>query len=80
MLHCLQRHSKREAWVQSTTIVMEEVGAAGVRARLQPPSMSIRSWGHDSATADSALERSLVLLCRLRICTKGGIHHSTIIV
>ena len=47
---------------------MEEEEATGVRARLQPPSMSIRSWGHASATADSALERSLVLLCRLRIC------------
>ena len=70
MLHSLHRQSRREAWVQSITIVMEEEGGlAGVRARLQPPSMSIRSWGHDSATADSALERSLVLLCRLRICT-----------
>ena len=62
----------RQGPLSSITIGMEEEGAAGVRTRLQPPSMSIRSWGHDSATADSALERSLVLLCRLRICTSRG--------
>lgn len=43
-----------------------------MRARLQPPSMSMRSCGQASATADSATERSLVLLCRLRICTEIG--------
>lgn len=51
------------------TLLMLDEGAAGVRARLQPPSMSMRSCGHASAMADKALERSLAQLCRLRICS-----------
>ena len=40
----------------------------GVRERLQPPSMSMRSCGHPPAMADSAVERSFVQLCKLKIC------------
>lgn len=46
----------------------EEELVLGVRDRLQPPSMSMRSCGQPPAMADSAVERSFVQLCKLRIC------------
>ena len=57
------------------TFVMLAEEAAGVRARLQPPSMSMRSWGHASAMANRAFERNLLQLCRLNIC-ESALPHS----
>ena len=57
-------------WVMRSwaTLLMPEEQAARVRARLQPPSMSMRSCGHASAMADRAVEHSFVQLCRLKTC------------
>ena len=65
IMACMPVNMAMRSWA---TLLMPEEQAASVRARLQPPSMSMRSCGHASATADRAVERSFVQLCRLKTC------------
>ena len=57
---------------------MLEEEAAGVRARLQPPSMSMRNWGHASAMVNRAFERNLLQLWRLNICNSALLHSARV--
>ena len=57
-----------------TLATPEEALRLGVSARLQPPSISMRSCGHPPAIADKAMERSFVQLCKLSICSNTSNH------